>query len=286
MINEKYLVVLFFCVGGLILLAGCGASTSNPTEQDLALAVKTEIKNPEVIMPEKEKETIEVDSTISPGYMMGKFVPAKDTAFVKIDIKYADREGMYMRKEAYEKFKEMHAAAKTDGVNLQIRSATRNFDRQKTIWEGKWNGTRLLEGKENAKKKYPVAKDRALKILEYSSMPGTSRHHWGTDIDLNSFVNSYFEKGKGLKEYEWLTANAIKYGYCQPYTLKSAERPDGYNEEKWHWSYLPISVPLTQQYQLRLNNEDIKGFDGDETTIEIDVVRKYVLGINNACKHH
>ena len=36
-------------------------------------------------------------------------------------------------------------------------------------------------------------------IMKYSSMPSTSRHHWGTDIDLNSLENSYFEKGEGKK---------------------------------------------------------------------------------------
>ncbi|NJK84501.1 MAG: M15 family metallopeptidase [Saprospiraceae bacterium] len=45
----------------------------------------------------------------------------------------------------------------------------------------------------------PNPQERALKILKYSSMPGTSRHHWGTDIDLNSFSNSYFEQGEGKK---------------------------------------------------------------------------------------
>ena len=49
-------------------------------------------------------------------------------------------------------------------------------------------------------------------------MPSTSRHHWGTDIDLNSLNNSYFSSGKGLKEYDWLTTNANHYGFYQVYT--------------------------------------------------------------------
>ena len=32
----------------------------------------------------------------------------------------------------------MHAAAKKDGINLQIVSGTRNFEEQKGIWERKW----------------------------------------------------------------------------------------------------------------------------------------------------
>ena len=52
-------------------------------------------------------------------------------------------------------------------------------------------------------------------ILLYSSMPTTSRHHWGTDMDINSLENSYFASGQGLKEYTWLKKNAAKFGFCQ-----------------------------------------------------------------------
>jgi D-alanyl-D-alanine carboxypeptidase len=107
---------------------------------------------------------------------------------------------LYLRKETYEAFLKMHAAAKADGIQLVVRSATRNFNYQKRIWEGKWNGQRKIAGNQNAAKAYPDPVQRALKILEYSSMPGSSRHHWGTDLDLNAFNNEWFEKGIGKKD--------------------------------------------------------------------------------------
>lgn len=226
---------------------------------------------------------IEIDSSISIDYLMGKFNPEMDKNFIKIEKKYASRTGMYLHKKTYEAFKKMHALAKTDGINLTIRSATRNFKSQKGIWEAKWTGQRKVEGGQDVSKTIPDPKQRALKILEYSSMPSTSRHHWGTDIDINAFTNEYFSKGKGKKEYDWLVANAASFGFCQPYTPKGKERPDGYNEEKWHWSYLPLSVPLINQAKLRFKNEMVQGFKGSETATEIDVVKKYVLGINQEC---
>ena len=58
-------------------------------------------------------------------------------------------------------------------------------------------------------------------ILEYSSAPGTSRHHWGTDMDINALQNDYFSnKGNGAFLYEWLQKNAAKFGFCQPYNKK------------------------------------------------------------------
>ena len=216
-------------------------------------------------------------------FLMGKFNPETHSDFVKIEKKYASRVGMFLHKKTYESFKKMHAKAKADGINLTIRSATRNFKSQKGIWEAKWTGQRKVEDGQDISKTIPDHKQRALKILEYSSMPSTSRHHWGTDIDINAFTNEYFSKGKGKKEYDWLLANTASFGFCQPYTAKGKDRPDGYNEEKWHWSYLPLSKPLIDQAKLRFKNEMVKGFKGAKTATQIDVVKKYVLGINQEC---
>lgn len=232
-------------------------------------------------VPMLQTESVEAHFTL--GYIMGKFDPTQNANFTKIEKQYASREGMYIRKDVYNAFKKMHAAAKKDGLNFTIKSATRPFDHQKRIWEGKWTGQRKIAGGKDASKSYPNPKDRALKILEFSSMPGTSRHHWGTDIDLNSFENSYFERGRGLKEYNWLLKHAATYGFCQPYTQKDKQRPNGYNEEKWHWSYLPIAKQLTDKAEKVLKDELIQGFKGAETATDIEVVKKYVLGINQAC---
>ncbi len=175
------------------------------------------------------------------------------------------------------------AAAKVDGINLTIRSATRNFYDQKRIWENKWNGNTLVEGGQNLAETVTDHKERALIILKFSSMPGSSRHHWGTDIDINNFENSYFESGQGLKEYEWLVANAPTFGFCQPYTAKDDKRPNGYNEEKWHWSYLPVALPLTRFVEDHLSNDMIKGFEGSEMGASIDIKKNYMLGINKTC---
>ncbi|MBK8672515.1 MAG: D-alanyl-D-alanine carboxypeptidase family protein [Bacteroidetes bacterium] len=30
-------------------------------------------------------------------------------------------------------------------------------------------------------------------------MPGSSRHHWGTEVDINALSNAYFSTGEGKK---------------------------------------------------------------------------------------
>jgi LAS superfamily LD-carboxypeptidase LdcB len=180
-------------------------------------------------------------------------------------------------------FEEMHAAATKDGINLKILSATRNFNAQKMIWENKWIGKTLVEDGQNLSKTMPDRVMRAKKILEYSSMPSTSRHHWGTDMDLNALTNAYFDTPKGKKIYDWLTKNAGRYGFCQPYTVG---RPAGYHEERWHWSYMPISKPLMDYCARKMTNDQVKGFLGAETAARIDVVRNYMLGVSQDCWNH
>jgi LAS superfamily LD-carboxypeptidase LdcB len=170
----------------------------------------------------------------------------------------------------------MHQAAQEAGINLKIISATRTFAQQKGIWEEKW--TRFA-------REAPGTTERALKILEYSAMPGASRHHWGTDIDLNDLNNQSFEPGgKYAKVYEWLQGHAHEFGFCQPYTAKNTDRPDGYNEERWHWSYVPLAKPLLQQYLQTVTNDMLTGFKGAETASSINTVGHYAAGINHDCK--
>ncbi|WP_116125662.1 M15 family metallopeptidase [Lewinella sp. IMCC34183] len=217
-------------------------------------------------------------------YITGQFDPAEQEAFVRVDDTYTDGDPYLLHRDAYAAFERMHAAALADDVRLTIVSATRNFARQKQIWEAKWNGQRLLEGTERANEVYPDPAERARAILRYSSMPGTSRHHWGTDMDLNALNNGYFREGKGKKIYDWLTAHAADYGFCQPYTAKGPDRPSGYEEERWHWSYVPLATRLTDYAATRLNDADISGFAGAEAAPRIEVVKNYVLGVNPACK--
>jgi len=215
---------------------------------------------------------------VDKNYLLGKFDPATHPQFVKMSDVHAhgSAQGGYLRKEAYEAFIKMSDAARKDSVGLVIISATRNFESQKRIWENKWEGRTRVEGKNltTVKDKH----ERARLILLYSSMPSTSRHHWGTDMDLNSLENSFFEAGQGLKIYQWLTAHAEEFGFCQPYTSKADGRT-GYEEEKWHWSYLPLSGLFLDEYKKMVSYKDIKGFKGSEVAPTMDVIRNYVLSV-------
>ncbi len=219
--------------------------------------------------------------SIDKNYLLGRFEPSTDSRFIQLTSAHAKGNAVnrFLRKEAFASFKEMARAANKEGVNLIIVSGTRNFDYQKKIWEDKWNGKVKVEGKDLST--IPDLNERARLILLYSAMPGTSRHHWGTDIDLNETESEYFETAEGIKVYDWLTAHASEFGFCQPYTSKVNGRT-GYEEEKWHWSYLPLSKNLLEEYKKQIQHEDINGFSGSETASSLQVIEKYVDGV--ACR--
>ena len=221
--------------------------------------------------------------TLGKQALLGQLNPARHPDFVRIDTQYTNKPNIYLRKPAYEAFVRMARAARQEGVALRIISATRNFAAQKRIWEAKWKGRRKVNG-QVLNIMVPDPKQRALKILEYSSMPGTSRHHWGTDIDLNALTNRYFTKGKGKRVYDWLQAHAAEYGFCQVYTAISEERPGGYHEERWHWSYLPLARQFLRQYNEKISYDDLGGFDGGTVAQEVEAIETYVNGIAPLCR--
>ncbi|MCT4623647.1 MAG: M15 family metallopeptidase [Schleiferiaceae bacterium] len=198
--------------------------------------------------------------------LIGKIDPYTHKGFTKVKSRYTDRD-IYLRKEVNRAFEKMAKAATKDGINLYILSGTRTYTRQSEIWEDKWN---RFEGN---------PEEKAREILRYSSMPGTSRHHWGTDFDLNSLEPEFFETKSGEKIYSWLESQAWKFGFFQPYNKLGDNRKRGYKEEKWHWSYYPTASQLLRAYNNLIEYQDILGFEGAELGDSLDVFDHYVNAI-------
>lgn len=198
----------------------------------------------------------------------------------------------YLDERALAAFEKMAAAAQKAGFQLMIVSATRNFTTQKAIWEQKFSGVRKVRG-QDLTKTIPNEEQRALEILKYSSMPGTSRHHWGTDLDLHeaklagpALTNETLSKGRGLELYNWLLAHAGDYGFCQPYkgspTARNGGRfAHGYEEERWHWSYRPLSSEYLKIYTQQAAALMPAGFLGDKASQKFYL--DYVKNIDPGC---
>ena len=211
--------------------------------------------------------------------LLGQFNPANHPDFLLIEKQSTEETKHFLRKETAQAWEVMHEAAREDGIDLTIVSSTRNFERQKQIWENKWLGRSLTQNVNLAESGLNDF-EKAERILKYSAMPGTSRHHWGTDIDINSIEEDFFETEEGEKLYLWLLNNAHTFGFFQPYTMKGKNRPTGYEEEPWHWSYAPLSDIFLKDFLASISYSDIQGFEGSQTAKQLLVIENFVCGIH------
>ncbi len=225
---------------------------------------------PDVFNSSSQVDVTTKDTSISKAFVMGRFLPQTHVRFQQVPAHLCSK-SMYLQKEVIAAFQQMKLAAATEGVSLRIISGTRNFWEQKTIWERKWNVNLPNLG---------ASANNAREILKYSSMPSSSRHHWGTDIDINNLSPTYFTTGKGLKEIQWLRKNASKFGFIEVYSPRETGRLTGYEPEAWHWSYLPLSSQYLEYYKQNIQYTDFKGFAGCEWAKELRIIEDFVGGVS------
>lgn len=153
-----------------------------------------------------------------------------------------------MHRDAKQALQKMASEAKKEGIAIEVVSAYRSFERQKQIFERKYRQF-TQQG---------LSPTNALeKIIEYSTIPGTSRHHWGTDLDLidgsvprpkNVLETEHFHgTGPFCKFKAWMDANANRYGFYEVYTDNGLRK--GFAYEPWHFSYAPVSIPMLGAYR-------------------------------------
>lgn len=193
--------------------------------------------------------------------------------------------GYKMHPQAHQAFIKMKAEAAKQGIVLEVVSAYRSFARQKQIFEGKYN--RFTQ-------QGMTSLQAIKKIIEYSTIPGTSRHHWGTDIDIidrngsprpSSVLQAQHFHGEGpfCNMKEWMNKNASRFGFIEVYT-NNAQRK-GFKYEPWHFSYAPVSVPALKAYQALdikeiLLDENIQGAQQFTTDFLAQYKKEHVLDIN------
>jgi len=149
-------------------------------------------------------------------------------------------------------FCQLQAAALADGIELRIASAFRGFDRQLAIWNAKATGLRpVFSDSGQALNLASLSdKEKVYAILRWSALPGGSRHHWGTDIDVYDAAaigeeytvqltqEEYRDGGPFCRLHKWLL-NAVdtrqSRGFFQPF----AHDRGGVAPEPWHISHRP-----------------------------------------------
>lgn len=171
--------------------------------------------------------------------------------------------------EVVASFLAMRDAAAYDGIDLAARSSFRDFDTQLTIWNRKWAGEKPLHDRSGELIDRARLSDSEMvdAILCWSAIPGGSRHHWGSDIDVidaaavpagyqvELLPREYARDGVFARLSAWLDANMRSFGFFRPYSFDRG----GVSPEPWHLSYAPVSLPALESLGLSMLRQVIEG---------------------------
>lgn len=190
-------------------------------------------------------------------------------------------------------FSALQADATRNGFLLSLTSSFRSFEQQLSIWNRKYNGQRpILDDDNQVRRPQDMTSNEIIHaILRWSALPGASRHHWGTDMDvycrrsLPSGTNIMLEPweyftGHQKEFYQWLQQALPQFGFFFPY----AQDLGGVGIEPWHISHQSTATPLLATLTSALLSEVIQNCDicgKAELLDNIDsIYRNYVININ------
>ena len=137
-----------------------------------------------------------------------------------IPSEYASEDNFKASRIAFNAYKKMSDAAKSEGYEIVINSAYRSFSEQEE----------LIDYYRNAYGQNYVDK--------YVSKSGYSEHQTGLAFDIGSRNVNVFANSK---EYEWMQDNAYKYGFILRFS-KKYESVTGFRNEPWHYRYVGVEA--------------------------------------------
>jgi LAS superfamily LD-carboxypeptidase LdcB len=196
--------------------------------------------------------------------------------------------------EAVTSFLAMRDAAMAAGIDLAAASSFRDFDRQLMLWNRKWRGERPLLDRAGMPLELASLSEsqRVDAILSWSAIPGGSRHHWGSDVDvfdaaampagyqLQLVPSEYAPDGMFARLGAWLDQNMGRFGFYRPY---GSDR-GGAGIEPWHLSYAPVAREAVEALSLSVLRGAIAQGDmlGKELVLDRlpEIYTRFILAVD------
>jgi LAS superfamily LD-carboxypeptidase LdcB len=205
-----------------------------------------------------------------------------------------DQCGCALHYEVIASYLAMRDAAKAEGIDLSARSGFRDFDKQLGIWNRKWRGELTLNDRQSRPLQRASLTDERMidVILAWSAVPGGSRHHWGTDIDVVDlaavpadykvqFVQSEYQPGGVFERLStWLDNNLNAFGFFRPYRTDRG----GVCPEPWHISYAPVSASALESLSLAVLRRTLGESEVEGKSFLLDrlpeIYTRYLLNVD------
>ncbi|HXH75700.1 MAG TPA: M15 family metallopeptidase [Bacteriovoracaceae bacterium] len=170
-------------------------------------------------------------------------------------------------------FLKLQRDAREAGFDLQMASAFRDYNRQLRIWNMKAQGEKPVFDDQGTQLDISLLspKEIMFSILRWSAIPGCSRHHWGTDMDVfDARTQNASEvklipaecEGNGPASglHSWLDSimsQDAAYGFYRPYRTDRG----GVAPERWHLSYHPVSRRIINDFTYSIFKKNLEESD-------------------------
>jgi LAS superfamily LD-carboxypeptidase LdcB len=209
----------------------------------------------------------------------------------------AERLGASVHRDVVEPFLQLQDEARRVGFDVRLDSGFRSFEQQLSIWNRKATGKRAVLDSNAVPLDITKLSERELvfAILRWSALPGASRHHWGTDLDV--YDEAARPEGYVMEQipeevnpggmfgplHEWLDqriAAGTAFGFFRPYD----EDRTGVAPERWHISYAPIATPWLRQLTTDVLRDTVRQADlmlKDVVLHDLDeIYERFVINTN------
>ena len=168
--------------------------------------------------------------------------------------------GYFVDRAIVDDLNKLTDACRKAGFELRIESAYRPFEKQLSIWNRKARGElQLLDANGEPMQRPADEEELMYAILTWSALPGASRHHLGTDIDVvdgGACPPGYEVQltpaectGIFAKFHEFLTAR-IREGAAFGFERVFAPGRGKIRPEGWHIAHLPTSRKRLENFSL------------------------------------
>lgn len=198
-----------------------------------------------------------------------------------------------LHRDVVEPFLALRTAAAQEGIDVRVFSAFRDFAAQLSIWNRKFSGQRTLYARDGGVLEHAaLGMDELIEaILSWSALPGASRHHWGSDIDVYDAAavapdyrvqllpDEFAAGGPFARLDRWLLEHAGRFGFFRPYDRDRG----GVHPEPWHISHAPTALPALGRLSPGLIAEALQQSEalGREAVLErLDgIFQRYVVNV-------
>lgn len=227
-------LMLFLIVVVMVLLMGMGAAELSGRLHGDKAAEKA-YASP--ALPATQAQALELPAPVKEQDWKLRIVSEAQPLPEDFSVETEEAENCYLFDvRAAQALRDLLAAGRAAGMDLEVASAWRDWATQETLFENKVERVMAETGLE---------RDEAEEIAaDEVARPGTSEHQLGLAVDIISNDHPWLDEGwADTEEAAWLEEHCAEYGFILRYPPDKSELT-GIVWEPWHFRYVGVEAAV------------------------------------------